>query len=74
LKNRKRKIEVDHDAIKIDETKRKRLSRNKQRELKPDKVKEDQRKWQTKSRLVDSQKKRLKKFRIKWPSQKVQPF
>ena len=63
LASRKRKVEDDPEHLKSDEIKRKRLSRNKQRVLNPEKVKEDQRKWQKRSRLVDSQKKRLQKFR-----------
>ena len=42
---------------------RKQMSRKIQRNQNPDKVNEDQRKWQTKCRLVDTDKKRLYNFR-----------
>ena len=41
------------------------MSRTKQRTEAPEKLKEDQNKWQQKLRLIDSEKKRLKKFRRK---------
>ena len=63
LKSRKRKIEDDPESLQNNEKERKRLSTVKLRKLNPDKVKEDQRHRQNKCRLVDSEKKRLKKFR-----------
>ena len=45
----------DPQQLHIVEKKRKRLSLQKQRKEDADKVKEDQRKWQVKSRLVNSQ-------------------
>ena len=45
------------------EIKRKKLSRAKQKQEAPLKLKEDQNRWQQKHRLVDSQKKRLYRFK-----------
>jgi hypothetical protein len=56
-------MDQDPQLLQSVEIKRKRLSLQKQRLADPDKVKEDQRKWQIKTRLVNSKKKRLKKFR-----------
>ena len=47
------------------EVRRKKLSRNKQKLEAPEKLKKDQRKWHQKHRLVDTEKKRLEKFRRK---------
>jgi hypothetical protein len=63
--SRKRKVEDDHNALHTNEKDRKKLSRQKQKEENPRTVKEDQNKWQQKHRLVDSEKKRLMKFRKK---------
>jgi hypothetical protein len=63
--SRKRKLEVNPEALHINEQSRKKLSRKKQRREAPEKLKEYQIKWQQKHRLVDSEKKRLKKFRRK---------
>ena len=63
--SRKRKLEVDPDPVstRSEENKKRRLSRKKQRENNPEKVKENQSKWQKSSRLIDSEKKRLKRFK-----------
>ena len=63
LNSRKRKIEEDAGSVHINEQKRKNLSRNKQRMEDPEKLKENQNMWQQKYRLVDSEKKRLRKFK-----------
>ena len=61
--SRKRKMESDPMRLKSDEIKRKKLSRTKQKQEAPIKLKEDQNRWQKKHRLVDSEKKRLHRFR-----------
>ena len=63
LTSRKRKLVNDSAEVNMDERKRKKLTRNKQKEVDPVTVKENQRKWQSKSRLIDSEKKRIMKFR-----------
>ena len=65
LKSRKRKIESDPESVHKNEVRRKKLSRAMQKLEAPEKLKEDQRIWQQKHRLVDTEKKRLKKFRRK---------
>jgi hypothetical protein len=62
LKSKRHKMGDDPQQLYIDEKKRKILSLQKQRKVDPGKVKEDQRKRQIKNRLINSQKKRLKKF------------
>ena len=58
-------MENDPETLHKNEKFRKKLSRKKQQEENPRKVKEDQNKWQQKCRLVDSEKKRLYKFKKK---------
>ena len=60
---RKRQLQISPETVRNNETKRKKLSRNKQRKGNEEKLKEDQRKWKHKSRVINSQKERLKKFR-----------
>ena len=60
--SRKRKLENDSEELHREEKVRKKLSRKKQRMENPQKVKEDQNKWQHNARLVDSDMKRLLKF------------
>ena len=62
-KSRKRRLEEDAETLKVQEEGRKRLSRKRLREEDYGKVKENQNKWQTKHRLINSRQKRLKKFR-----------
>ena len=62
-KSRKRRLERDAETLKVQEEGRKRLSRKRLREEDYGKVKENQNKWQTKHRLINSRQKRLKKFR-----------
>ena len=61
--SRKRKIKTDPVRLHMGEIKRKKLSRAKQKQEAPLKLKEDQNRWQQKHRLVDSQKKRLYRFK-----------
>ena len=63
LKSRKRRMDENPEILLSAEKEKKGLSRKKQRKVNPEKVKEDQRKWQNKTRLVNSEKQRLKKFR-----------
>ena len=58
-KSRKQKLETDPETLLGAERKKQRLSRQRQRKVNPEKLKRDQ----AKSRLIDSEKKRLKKFR-----------
>ena len=69
--SRKRKIDNNSAEVKKDERKRKNLSRNKQREADPVKVKENQLKWQMKSRLINTEKKRLNRFREQTKSNSI---
>ena len=61
--SRKRNIEVNPKETRNKENKKKSLSRKRQKMNDPHKVKEDQQRWHKKSRLIDSEKKRLKRFR-----------
>jgi hypothetical protein len=61
--SRKRKQEGEPETLHFNEKVRKKLSRKKQLNENPQKVKDDQNRWQEKSRLIDSEKKRLSKFR-----------
>ena len=65
LLSRKRKMESDPENVHRNEVRRKKLSIAKQKSEAPEKLREDQKKWQQKHRLVDTEKKRLKKFRRK---------
>ena len=56
-------MEVDPEVTRNKECKKKSLSRKRQKLNNPQKVKEDQQRWQMKSRLVDSEKKRLRRFK-----------
>ena len=60
--SRKRNLEVDPEEKKNKETKKKSLSRKRQRLNDPQKLKEDEQRRQMKSRLIDSEKKRLRRF------------
>ena len=60
---RKRKQENEPETLHYNEKLRKKLSRKKQQKENPQKVKEDQNSWQEKSRIIDSENKRLRKFR-----------
>ena len=55
-------MENNPEILRMQETNRKKLSRKKQRHENPEKLKEDQNKWQTKCRLVVTEKGRLHKF------------
>ena len=57
LKSRKRKMESDPESVHKNEVRRKKLSRAMQKLEALEKLKEDQRKWQQKHRLVDTEKK-----------------
>ena len=61
--SRKQNLEVDPEGTRNEERKRKGLSMKRQRQNDPEKFKEDQRKRQMKSKLIDSEMKRLKKFK-----------
>ena len=63
LKSRMHKMDEEPETVHKDEKKRKLLSRQRLKEENPDKVKVDQRKWNNKRNHVNSEKKRLKKFR-----------
>ena len=65
LQSRKRKMESDPESVHTNMVRQKKLSRAKQKLEAPEKLREDQRKWQQKHRLVDTEKKRLEKFRRK---------
>ena len=56
LKSRKRKMESDPDSVHKNEVRRKKLSRTKQKLEASEKLKKDQRKWDQKRRLVDTEK------------------
>ena len=62
-KSRKRKLDADPESLHNNEKKRKKLSRQKQIKENPQKVKYVEKIKQQKCRLVDSEKKRLRKFR-----------
>ena len=61
--SRKRKLEIDPEKAKSKERKKMTLSRKKIRQNNPQKFREDQQKWQQKHRFIDSEKKRLKRFK-----------
>ena len=61
-KSRMNHMENNPEILRMQETNRKKLSRKKQRHENPEKLKEDQNKWQTKCRLVETEKGRLHKF------------
>ena len=61
--NRKRRQESEPETLHLNEKVRKRLSRKKQLNENSQKDRDDQNRWQLKSRLIDSEKKRLTKFR-----------
>ena len=61
--SRKRRIDDDPKALHNNEKKRKKLSRRKQLNVNPKKFKEEQCKCKQKYKLIDTEKKRLKRFR-----------
>ena len=61
--SRKRRIDDDPKALHNNEKKRKKLSRRKQLNVNPKKFKEEQCKRKQKYKLIDTEKKRLKRFR-----------
>ena len=65
MQSRKRKMENNPEELHNMEKVRKKLSRKKQISQNPEKVKEDQLRWQQKARPVDTENKRLLRFRKK---------